>query len=289
MMNKVTFIKLTGAGNDFILFDKKFNPDLEPTAEFVSKICDRRYGIGADGVILIKDVEGADFEMVYYNSDGSCGMLCGNGARSAIRYAYVSGRLKEGKADFINAGKRYKGEVLDPDNIKFYMLPPENIKLNFKVKAAGQLITASYANTGTHHVVININDVLKDPKDPNSGWRDIKDFPVYELGKEIRNHKDFVPEGCNVNFVGIIDNSIYIRTFEKGVEDETFACGTGTAAAAVCVHLNYGIKPPMVLNTKGGDKLTVGFNNDGGNVSGLTLSGPAYITFSGEFYSNMYF
>ncbi|HEX3074717.1 MAG TPA: diaminopimelate epimerase [Ignavibacteriales bacterium] len=288
-MKKITFIKITGAGNDFVLFDMKFNPDLRLTKEAIVKLCDRRYGIGGDGVITIKDIEGADFEMTYYNSDGSSGFLCGNGARCAIRSAYVSGRLNEGKADFINCGKRYKGEILDPDNVRFYMLPPENIKLNFKIKASGQLINASYANTGARHVVVNIADVLQDPMDISSAWKDIKEFPAYQLGREIRHNKDFAPEGCNVNFISIIDNTIYIRTYEKGVEDETFACGTGSAASAICAHLNYGIKSPVSLITKGEDRLTVDFNYESGSFSGLALSGPAYITYSGEFYSNMYF
>lgn len=288
-MKKITFIKITGAGNDFVLFDMKFNPDFQPTKDAIIKICDRRYGIGGDGVITIKDVEEAAFEMTYYNSDGSSGFLCGNGARCAIRYAYVSGRLNEGKADFLNNGKRYKGEILDPDNVKFHMLPPEGIKLNFKIKASGQLINASFADTGARHVVINIADILKDPKDLSSGWKDIKEFPVYEIGREIRDNKDFAPEGCNVNFISIIDNTIYIRTYEKGVEDETYACGTGSAASALCAYLNYGTKPPVALITKGGDKLIIDFNYKGGNFDGLALSGPAYITYSGEFYSNMYF
>ncbi len=285
-MKKISFAKLSGAGNDFIFFDKKINPGLNPDKDLISKICARGTGIGADGVIVISDKEDFDFEMQYYNSDGSTNTLCGNGARCAIRYAYLSGRIKNDKTKFFSNGKIYHGEVIDPVNIKFFLNEPEKLKLNFKIKAFDQLINASYLNTGSPHAVINIEDILKDPKDPRSKFDDINEIPVFELGKEIRYHKDFTPDGLNVNFIQIRSDKILIRTYERGVENETLACGTGATAAAIILYLNYGIKTPVTLVTKSGFELKVDFAVEDKKLKDLSLTGHAEIVFTGEFFIN---
>jgi diaminopimelate epimerase len=281
-MREIWFTKLNGAGNDFILFDHKKNPDLELTNSFIRQICDRRKGVGADGVLEISDYDGYAFDMKYYNADGSTGVLCGNGARCALKYGWISGRLGKDLVKFRANGIDYTGKILDEKNVKFFLNPLVNPKYNFKIKAAEQLITASYIDTGAPHLVIKIEDIFKNPARADSFYKNIEDVPVYELGKELRNSPDFAPEGTNVNFIQVAGNEIKIRTFERGVENETLACGTGSVAAALISFVNENIKPPFKLLTKSGEQLVVDFNVENQSVKDLSLTGPAEITFNGE-------
>lgn len=281
-MNYFVFHKLTGAGNDFVFFDKTIYPHLALSKDSIKKICNRRFGIGADGVIVIQDKKDFDFEMFYYNADGSSGSLCANGARCAIWYAEKTNRLKDGKARFISNSKEYSGEVISNELIRFNLNPPSRTKLNFRIKASGQLIKADFIDSGSPHIIININDVLKDPSDPFSYFSEISEFPVYELGKEIRYHRDFSPEGTNVNFYQLQGENILIRTYERGVEDETLACGTGSVATALSVFLNKKISLPIKLITWGGETLIVNFDVQNQRVSNITLTGPAKIVFEGK-------
>ncbi len=281
-MQKIFFKKMSGAGNDFIFFDKSQNPELNLTPEKIKYICNRKNGIGADGVITIEDIEDYNYKMMYYNADGSTGSLCGNGARCSIWFAEKTSRLKNGLAKFISNDTEYFGEVLDDELIKFNLNPPKKIKYNFKVKASGQLITSNFADTGSPHVVIKISDVLKNVNNPKSAFTNILEFPVNALGKEIRYSVDFRPDGTNVNFVDVIDNVIHIRTYERGVEDETLACGTGSVAAAIICYITDNLKPPVTLKTYGGDYLTVDFEIENQKVKNLSLTGPAKIIFEGS-------
>jgi diaminopimelate epimerase len=244
-MEKISFSKMSGAGNDFIVLDLDANPKFSLNDSTIKNLCNRRNGIGADGVITISNNDQYDFEMKYFNADGSTGSLCGNGARCAIKFAQLSNRLKNGTAKFLSNGELYSGEILDKNRIKFYFNSPRKIKRNFMLKAADQLIKTNYINTGSPHVVIKIEDVLKNPKNLNSSYNNLDEFPVFQLGKEIRYHKDFSPEGANINFIKITNRKIYIRTYERGVEDETLACGSGSAAAALIGFFNEELNPPI--------------------------------------------
>jgi diaminopimelate epimerase len=281
-MINYSFTKLSGAGNDFILLDKKINPEVELTPQIIKKLANRQAGIGADGVLVIWDAEGYAFGMNYYNADGSSGSLCGNGARCAILYGKESGRVKQGPVKFVSGDTVYSGSVLDNGLVRIYLNQPSNLKFNFKVKAANQLINASYVNTGAPHVVINIGDVLRNHADHNSFFMDLDNFPVRELGREIRYHKDFAPEGTNVNFIKIEDGVIQIRSYERGVEDETLSCGTGSVAAAVISYTNYLLKPPINLISRSGAKIVVDFKYENQRMQELSLTGPAEVTFKGE-------
>ena len=138
-------------------------------------------------------------------------------------------------------------------------------------------------------MVINIEDVLADPSDKNSFYIDLNSFPVLQIGREIRYLKDFSPQGTNVNFIKVLDNKVFIRTYERGVEDETLSCGTGSVAAALVAKFMYNLNPPISLHTRGGDYLTVNFKSDDYEISDLSLSGPAKVTFTGEFLYNKFF
>ena len=277
---------MSGAGNDFILIDKNINPGFVPDQNIIKIICNRRYGVGADGVITVSNSSRYDFEMEYFNADGSTGSLCGNGARCAVKFADLSGRVKHETAEFLSNGVAFTGKVLNDKEIRIFFNHPQRLKYNFKINASGQLINSNFVDTGSPHVVIKIEDILKNPANPKIFYNDLNNFPVYDLGREIRYHKDFAPEGTNVNFVRLKDGKIHIRTYERGVEDETLACGTGSTAAALVGSSLFNIKPPIFLITRGGDELVVDFKIENQKFKDLSLTGPALVTFTGEFALN---
>lgn len=285
-MQKISFAKMSGAGNDFILIYKDSFPDLVLSEKLVQNLCNRHNGIGADGIITISGSNDYAFVMEYFNADGSTGSLCGNGARCALTYASKVFRLQN-EVIFLSNGTKYRGEILD-NNVRFYFNEPKELKQNFKVKAANQLISVDYINTGSPHVIIHIDEILKDPAMLTSRYLDLNDIPVYTLGREIRYLPEFSPEGTNVNFVNVVGGKLYIRTYERGVEDETLACGTGSAASAVISFLRKELNPPVKLMTHGGDELIVDFKFEDETIKGLSLKGPVKTTFTGEFLLNKY-
>jgi diaminopimelate epimerase len=281
-MQKIFFKKMSGAGNDFIFVDINQNLGLALTPEKIKNLCNRRNGIGADGLITIEDLADYNYKMIYYNADGSTGSLCANGARCSIWFAEKTSRLKNGIAKFVSNGAEFSGEVLDDELIKFNLNPPKQIKYNFKIKASEQMITSNFADTGSPHVVIKISDVLKDVANPKSFFHNILEFPVFKIGKEIRYREEFRPNGTNVNFIDVIDEVIHIRTYERGVEDETLACGTGSVASALICYITDNLKPPITLKTFGGDQLIVNFEVENQKAKNLSLTGPAKIIFEGS-------
>jgi diaminopimelate epimerase len=274
-MEKISFTKMSGAGNDFIVIDKKKNAGLKLEKEMIPKLCNRRNGIGADGLITIDDSNTNDFVMNYYNADGSTGSLCANGARCAILFVSESGRLVGKSANFLSNNIEYKGEIISNSEIKFYLNPPKKIKYNFKIKAGSRFINAHYADTGSPHVVIDIQE--------SEGFLpSLEKVPVESLGREIRYLPEFAPDGTNVNFINVEENLIHIRTYERGVEAETLACGTGSVAAALISYVTHKILPPIELLTKGNEKLFVNFDVENSKVKNLSLTGPAKVVFTGE-------
>jgi diaminopimelate epimerase len=287
-MEKISFIKMSGAGNDFIVINKDLFPEFVPNGSAIKKLCDRRNGIGADGLITIEGSTGQfDFLMRYYNSDGTTGSLCGNGARCAIRFAQFTKITDNKFVRFLSNDKEYSGNILAEGKTKVNFNTPAKIILNNTIKVADQLVKSSFIDTGSPHIIINIEDVLKDPADKSSNYIDLTTFPVFNLGKEIRY--DFSPEGTNVNFIKIIGNKVHIRTYERGVEDETLSCGTGATASALAAHFHYNMNSPVSLVTKGKDILTVDFSANGQIITGLSLTGPVKIVFTGEFLYSAFF
>jgi diaminopimelate epimerase len=274
-MKALTFTKMSGAGNDFVFIDKKQNDWIQVNTDVVQRICDRRNGIGADGLITIKDSATHNFIMNYYNADGSTGSLCANGARCAILFASESGRLTGNTAEFISNEVEYRGEVISNSEIKFYLNPPKKIKYNFKIKAGGRLLNAHFADTGSPHVVIDINE--------SEGFlTSLDSIPVEKLGREIRYLSEFSPGGTNVNFVEVNDGSVNIRTYERGVEAETLACGTGSVAAALICFVTKKLSLPVKIIPKSNEKLFVNFEIENSRIRDLSLTGPAKIIFTGE-------
>lgn len=279
-MKKYSFVKMSGAGNDFIIIDKNSNPSIKLNNDTVQKICNRRKGIGADGLIIISDSPDYDFMMNYYNSDGSTGSLCGNGARCSLKYVRLFKGKESGKLKFLSNDVVYSGIVSDTDDVVFNLNEPEELKLNFKINIGSKEYNASFINTGSPHVVINIEE---------TDFKNMTSVPVVSIGRNIRYLDEFAPGGANVNFIKIEEKRVLIRTYERGVEDETLACGTGSAASAVISFLNYGVKPPVKMFTHGGDVLEVNFISEGHKIKALSLKGPAKVVYAGSFTEELIF
>jgi diaminopimelate epimerase len=256
---KIEFYKYQGTGNDFIIFDNRNNNIKDIPVKKIKKICDRRFGIGADGVMLLQKKEGYDFEMIYYNADGNPGSMCGNGARCLVKFAYNMG-IHRTNYRFTAPDGEHEAEIDIDNNIR--------LKMN-DVKKVSHHSSYSILNTGSPHFI--------------KFSKDVKNIDVPLTGREIRYSKEFATEGINVNFVEATDeDGIYVRTYERGVEDETYSCGTGvTAAALVSAHNDKGFNR-VEVKTQGG-QLSVEFDKiDDENFENIWLCGPAEFVFKGE-------
>ena len=284
-MSRIPFTKAEGAQNDFVVVDDR-NGELtrEQRAEFSRRTSHRRKGVGSDGTIFIDSSEENDFTMSFYNPDGSVGSMCGNGGRCAALYAIERG-IAGPRMSFDVLGKRYTASQ-HGETIRLYFPEPEALLFNQLIDVDGNSFPIHEIRNGAPHAVLIIDEV------PTLRDIDISRLPVNSFGKRIRHLERFSPEGVNVNFVSVDEGgNIDIRTFEKGVEAETAACGTGTMAAAMTVHAVQDIPPPLRLRTHGGDLLTVGFRPDTAAVKytpryfaeELYLEGSAKLVFEGNF------
>jgi diaminopimelate epimerase len=260
------FTKMNGAGNDFILIDNRAG-DVHLDRSQIVHLCDRHRGIGADGILLLeKAANHADFRMRYFNADGGEAEMCGNGARCFARFANkVAGAQKEisfeTPAGVISA-------VLTGDRVTLRMTEPTDLRLNIELRVAKENKTVHFINSGVPHVVIPV------PR--------INDVDVRGEGSSIRYHKMFSPKGANVNFIEERGrNKIAIRTYERGVEDETLACGTGIVASALIFAGTENTNGPINVIARGGDELQVGFEGADGRFYNVTLTGPAEFVFEG--------
>lgn len=255
---KLKFFKYQGTGNDFIILDNRKGELEEPTTGQVKKLCNRHLGIGADGLMILKNKPGFDFEMVYFNADGKPGTMCGNGGRCVIRYVANMG-LHQYTYKFLSSDGEHEAEV-DHNQIR--------LKMN-DVTEVEEHSSFIILNTGSPHLIKFATDVA--------------DIDVVETGREIRYNKNYMPDGINVNFVeNTGEDSIFVRTYERGVEDETLSCGTGvTAAALVSAHNSKGFNRVDVRTT--GGNLSVEFNKiDDSNFENIWLCGPAEFVFCGD-------
>jgi diaminopimelate epimerase len=262
------FTKMNGAGNDFVLVDNRSGSLALDTAT-VARLCDRHRGIGADGLLAVEPAEqGADYRMRYYNADGGEVEMCGNGARCFARFvnrlhgfALPSVRF-ETMAGVI--GAEFQG-----DQVRLSMSDPHSLALNEALPVQGRILTVHSLNTGVPHAVAFVED--------------LENVDVRGDGAALRYHERFAPKGTNANFVQVTaPGKISIRTYERGVEDETLACGTGTVACAIIHHLLHGSASPVQVLVRGGDTLTIGFvRNTDGHFSEVTLTGPGEFVFDG--------
>jgi diaminopimelate epimerase len=265
---QIDFTKMNGAGNDFIIIDNR-SGSIRLTAEQITRLCDRHRGVGADGLILLKTCDSgkADWAWDFYNNDGGSAEMCGNGARCFARYVgKVTGIDKpfrfETRAGIISA--RFSGE-----NVTVTLTPPRDLRLREKVALAAGPTELHSLDTGVPHAVLFVQDADK--------------AMVQPIGAEIRFHSHFAPRGTNVNFVQVRGpGAIRVRTYERGVEGETLACGTGVTASALIAAELHNFASPVKVQVQGGDLLEVSFEGKGAQLANIALTGPAEFVFEGR-------
>lgn len=253
----LNFYKYQGTGNDFIILDNR-QQNISLTNKEVKRLCNRRFGIGADGLMLLNVKDGYDFEMVYYNSDGNQSSMCGNGGRCLVKFAHERG-IHKSTYHFLAVDGEHEATIDDNGWVNLKMKDVSGIRKNF---------LDSILDTGSPHYV--------------KPTRDVRNYDVVKAGKEIRYSDVFKKEGINVNFVEGTEDRIFVRTYERGVEDETLSCGTGvTAAALVFAHNEVGFNR-VEVTTPGGN-LAVEFDKTGEEeFKNIWLCGPAQFVFKGE-------
>ncbi len=255
---QLSFSKYQGSGNDFIIIDDR-NNNIQLSTDQIRKLCHRKFGIGADGLMLLRSNSSFDFEMVYYNADGNEGSMCGNGGRCLVKFASDIG-IKKNLYHFIATDGEHDAEITDRGWIHLKMKNVHHIQEHH-----GEFVL----NTGSPHYIKIVPDAMA--------------VNVVEEGKHIRYSKEYEEKGINVNFVEVVNNNtILVRTYERGVEDETLSCGTGvTASALVNAHNEKGFNR-IEVKTLGG-KLAVEFEKTGDmNFENIWLCGPATSVFSGN-------
>ncbi|MEO6872238.1 MAG: diaminopimelate epimerase [Chthoniobacterales bacterium] len=260
------FTKMNGAGNDFVLLDNRAG-DLSLTRMQIAQLCDRHRGVGADGVLLLeRATNGAHFRMRYYNADGGEAEMCGNGARCFARFANrTAGPLE--KVTFETPAGVIGAELIG-ELVTLQMSDPQDLRLDLEVPVGGEKFRAHYVDSGVPHVVVSVAK--------------INDVDVRSLGSVLRHHPMFEPRGANANFLERRGpSSIAIRTYERGVEDETLACGTGVVASALLFAATEDLAGPIDVRVQGGDLLQVGFTREANGFRNVTLTGPADFVFDG--------
>jgi diaminopimelate epimerase len=261
------FTKMNGAGNDFVLLDNR-DGSLRLTRAQIARLCDRHRGVGADGLLLVEPPENdADFRMRYYNADGGEAEMCGNGARCFARFARKLGGPQD-KMTFETQAGVITAEFIGRE-VRVHMSDPADLQLDAEIAVDDGLLTIHSVNTGVPHAVILVGDLEK--------------AGVVPLGSAVRYHEHFAPRGTNVNFLQVLGpREIAIRTYERGVEGETLACGTGVTACALVHHMLTGAASPVSVRVRGGDTLSVGFEKGGYAFQNVTLTGPADFVFEGD-------
>src|SRR3954469_21596743 len=260
------FTKMNGAGNDFVLIDNRLG-DLQLASDQIAKICDRHRGVGADGVLVLeRAANGADFRMRYYNADGGEAEMCGNGARCFARYASrIAGPMDELSFE-TPAG--VIGAELQGELVQLQMSEPKDMRLGMTIPLPDREVGAHFVNSGVPHVIVPVDD--------------LEGADVRGAGSAIRRHELFAPKGANVNFLKERGpRQIAIRTYERGVEDETLACGTGVVASALIFAAMKKAEGPIGVLVRGGNELQVGFEKTGDEFRNVTLTGPADFVFEG--------
>ena len=265
-MPKISFTKMVASGNDFVVIERSPYSAINSPQILVRRICDRKFGIGADGLLLLEKSKIADVKMYIFNPDGSEAEMCGNGARCGALYVGRRNTAIETKAGIIES-------ELKGDNVKIKLTNPVNMKLDIPIKVNNRNLKANFIDTGVPHTVIFVDG--------------LDEIHVSQIGRVIRNHKKFAPRGTNVDFVEVLSKDLIgIRTYERGVEDETLACGTGAVAAALLYAIRYRLYAIRKINvyTKSGDILKVYFKRINDDFKDVWLEGKTKIVYKGEYY-----
>lgn len=256
---EISFLKYQGAGNDFILLDNRDRKYSSLNKNLIYKLCDRRFGIGADGLMLLENHPDFDFQMHYYNADGGLGSMCGNGGRCIVAFAHHL-KIIDTETNFLAVdGPHYAKITQNPFLVELQMIDVEEFRIDKD---------ATILNTGSPHYILPVAD--------------LPSLNVYEKGRNIRYSDEFKAKGINVNFSEWKDNILHVRTYERGVEGETFACGTGVTAAAMAHALKHQLEGDIdtKISVLGGE-LNVKFKKTGNGFTNVFLIGPAELVFNG--------
>jgi diaminopimelate epimerase len=273
-MRIIPFVKMSGAGNDFMMIDNRGQMLRDGEAAGLARAaCPRRTSAGADGLILIEKASqpGLDYRMRIFNADGSEAEMCGNGSRCAAVFARLLGAAGEAQKVETLAGSLNATAASDGLSAKVQLSPPSKLEINKNAAVSGRKCDLFFINTGVPHAIQFVADVSK--------------VDVKTDGACIRYHELFKPKGANADFVQVLSpGAISLRTYERGVEDETFACGTGAAAAALVTHLVHGHASPIKVKTAGNCTLTIHFARQGDSLERPFLEGPVATIYKGEFF-----
>lgn len=274
MKIKVTY--MSGAGNLFSVIDNRKYDFSIKQGEILAKILCSKNDLNdfqTEGLMFLeKHNENLDFECKFFNPDGSTGMMCGNGGRAITRFAELSGMLyNKSSIKFLMSGSIYHSEILGSE-IKLFMPPPSILPYRQEITINNQIITGYFSNTGTFHFVLNTEE----------NYIDFNNFNINEIGSKIRLHNSFEPNGTNVNFTKLEGNSIHLRTFEKGVEAETGACGTGAVATALTYNMFYNIEFPISIIPTSKENLTIDIVKENDGIKNIILQGPAKVLYEIE-------
>jgi len=264
-MMKMEFYKVVASGNDFVVIDNR-GKIIKRGKDFAVKVCDRKFGVGADGLILVEDSKICDFKMRMFNPDGSEAEMCGNGLRCLIRFLREKGISRKRKFLIEAKAGIYECEI-NGENVKVWMKVIGKPNLYIEIPLNRKKLKGHYIDSGVPHTVIFTKDVGK--------------VNIEKIGPLIRYHEIFKPRGTNVDFVEVLDKGrIKIRTYERGVEKETLSCGTGVVAGAVISFLLKKVNSPVKVITASGDTLKVGISDD---LKKIYLEGKTFISFWGEY------
>jgi len=265
-MRKIKFWKMSGAGNDFVLLT---GGRLETAAlkGLAVELCAQKLAVGADGLLYVNGAGRGAVSMRYFNSDGS-EAFCGNGSRCSAWWAYRSGLMKTKRFLLKTISGDLPVEIVSDERVRMRMPDVPEVKLGFKGKYPAGIRTAHFLNTGVPHAVVPV--------------KDLESTDVRILGRALRYNKAFGPKGTNVDFVKASGGRVAVRTYERGVEDETLACGTGITASAVALALAGQVSSPVSLTARSGEKFQVWLKASGAGASEIYIQGPAKIVFEGE-------
>jgi diaminopimelate epimerase len=278
-MKSINFTKMVATGNDFVVIENRLPASSSSLQALAKKSCDRKYGIGADGLLVLEKSRRADIKMRIFNADGSEAEMCGNGARCVALYltaklpACRTGRkTPNSKLRIETKAGIIKSEV-NGESVLINLTDPKGLKLEIPLKVNNRSIRVNFINTGVPHTVVFVEGLER--------------IDVTNLGRQIRFHRHFAPAGTNVNFVEVLNNnSIRVRTYERGVEDETLACGTGSVASALIA--SYMLCSPgkkvVSVHTKSGEVLKVYLNENKNKFQDIWLEGRAHIAYKGVYY-----
>ena len=267
-IKKIKFTKAVATGNDFVIVDNRQGVVKGSLPALAEKVCDRKYAIGADGLLVLENSKKADFRMRIFNPDGSEAEMCGNGSRCIALYA-VKNRIAKDKMT-IDTDAGILNATVNGQTVKVMLTEPKNIKWNLCLTINKCPYKLNFVDTGVPHVVHFVDD--------------LDSVDVKNLGSHIRNHGEFAPSGTNADFVKVVDkHNIKVRTYERGVEDETLACGTGSVAGAIIAAESEKMASPVTVETRSGEKLKVYFDIIDGNFRNVYLEGKARLVYEGIF------